>query len=90
MKDNQRGISTAKGKAAPAEKFNLQPHNPHRGQTDVSPQNHIKWSALLAQRALRTARSGQASLREGSRSNATLIYVAMGEDCKLRVVAPED
>jgi 23S rRNA (adenine1618-N6)-methyltransferase len=34
MNDKQRGIPTAKGKAAPAEKTTLHPRNPHRGRYD--------------------------------------------------------
>lgn len=34
MKNNLRGVSTAKGKAAPAEKSTMHPRNPHRGRYD--------------------------------------------------------
>ncbi len=36
MNDNQRGVYTAKGMAAPAEKSNLHPRNPHLGRDDFT------------------------------------------------------
>ena len=34
MTDKQRGVATAKGRAAPAEKITMHPRNPHRGRYD--------------------------------------------------------